>query len=395
VFDQLPADLFGETPAYVYDLDEVRRCVARLRGWLPEPSRIYYSLKANPHPTVVAVLRAAGCHAEVCSPGELATALDAGFPAEHILYTGPGKREQDVTAAIKAGVQLFSVDSPYGIEQIQGADTLLRVNDDTPAPGQGLTMTGVASQFGADASWVLAEPERFAGISGFHFYAGTNIADTDSLIAQFRQSIHTARRLADSCGVAVRVLDLGGGFGAPFGKAGALPCFDGLAERVADLLDDGFPGWRTGQPVLAFESGRHLVGTCGSLHCRVLDVKESHGRQVVVFDSGINHLGGMAGLRRLQPIRPDVLASADRPGAPTVSMLAGPLCTPTDVWSHADELPPVRPGDLVSIPNVGAYGLYASLVGFLGHPMPIEVIVDSGRVVEVSRLQLHRNPDRM
>jgi diaminopimelate decarboxylase len=387
--------VFDETPAYVYDLDEVHRCAARLRACLPEPSRLYYSLKANPHPAIVEALRAAGCAAEVCSPGELAVALDAGFPAEHILYTGPGKREQDITAAIKAGVQLISVDSPYGLEQVPGSRTLLRVNDDAPAPGQGLTMTGVASQFGADASWILAEPDRFAGISGFHFYPGSNIADTDSLVAQFRQSATTARRLADVCGIAIEVLDLGGGFGAPFAQAGALPRFDGLAERVADLLDSTFPGWRVGQPVVAFESGRHLVGTCGSLHCRVLDVKRSHGRDVVVLESGINHLGGMAGLRRLPPIRPEVRVTADRPGTLTAAMLTGPLCTPTDVWSHAAELPPVRPGDLVTIPNVGAYGLYASLVAFLGHPMPVEVIVEDGQVTEVTRLQLHRYSDRM
>jgi diaminopimelate decarboxylase len=387
--------VFDETPAYVYDLDEVRRSVATLHTWLPEPVRVYYSLKANPHPAIVAALRVAGCHAEVCSPGELTAALDAGFPAEDVLYTGPGKREQDITAAIKAGVQLFSVDSPYGIEQIQGARALLRINDVAPAPGQGLTMTGVASQFGADASWVLAEPERFAGISGFHFFPGSNTADPDSLVAQFRQSAATARRLADACGVAVEVLDLGGGFGAPFGKAGTLPRYDGLAEQLADLLDDTFPGWRAGDPVVAFESGRHLVATCGTLHCRVLDVKRSHGRDVVVLESGINHLGGMAGLRRLSPIQPDVQVAADRPGVLTDVLVSGPLCTPTDVWSYAADLPEVRPGDLITVPNVGAYGLYASLIAFLGHPMPVEVIVENGRVIEVARLQLHRQTDRM
>src|SRR5262245_11697992 len=107
-----------ETPAYVYDTDELRRCHARLHRALPAPSELYYSFKANPHPVLAETLRRAGCRAEVCSPGELATALDAGFDPEHILYTGPGKRDRDVAEAVKSGVTWFSVDSPHGLDQI-------------------------------------------------------------------------------------------------------------------------------------------------------------------------------------------------------------------------------------------------------------------------------------
>src|SRR5205823_1969249 len=105
-----------ETPAYVYVLDEVRRSAARLRQVLPAPADLYYSLKANPHPAIVAALREAGCRAEVCSPGELAAALDAGFPATQILYTGPGKRDRDVTEAIKAADTWVTVASPVGLD---------------------------------------------------------------------------------------------------------------------------------------------------------------------------------------------------------------------------------------------------------------------------------------
>src|SRR2546422_7925517 len=107
-----------ETPAYVYDLDELRRSHALLRQALPVPSELFYSFKANPHPLIAGTLRQAGCRAEVCSPGELAVALDAGFPVEDILYTGPGKRDQDVIDAVKAGVTWFSVDSPHGLAQV-------------------------------------------------------------------------------------------------------------------------------------------------------------------------------------------------------------------------------------------------------------------------------------
>ncbi|MEU7477848.1 type III PLP-dependent enzyme [Lentzea sp. NPDC042327] len=386
---------------YVYDLDEVRRCHALLRSSLPEPSEIYYSLKANPHPLVVRALREQGCLAEVCSPGELHVALEAGFTGEQLLYTGPGKRDEDLREAVKEGVTHFSVDSPFGLDQLNALGVpvraIVRINDEQPVPGHGLTMTGVPSQFGADLTWVLRDPAAFGSrehvsVAGFHLYMGTNISDEDALLNQFRQAARTARRLADETGLAVEVLDLGGGFGAPFARSGELPVFPGLADGLADLLDETFPGWRTGAPVVAFESGRYLTATCGTLRTRVLDVKYSQDRPVLVLESGVNHLGGMSGLRRLPPIVPDVQTAQDDPARSPVpdTIVAGPLCTPVDTWARAAEVAPVSPGDVVSVPNVGAYGLYASLVAFLGHPLADEVVVDGGVVVDESRLEIRR-----
>lgn len=249
-----------ETPAYWYDLDEVRRSHARLAAALPEPSELYYSLKANPHPAIVAALHQAGCGAEVSSPGELQAALDGGVPPGGILYTGPGKRASAVAAAIKSGVTFFSVDSPRGLDQVaeaaqlmgQSARCLVRVNDTRPAAGHGLTMTGVASQFGADVEWMLAEPERFAArpgaaVAGFHLYMGSNLPGEEALAAQFTRSARTARLLADRCAIDVEVLNLGGGFGAPFARRGSLPSFPTLAPRLACWTRRSPAGGRAGR----------------------------------------------------------------------------------------------------------------------------------------------------
>jgi diaminopimelate decarboxylase len=155
------------------------------------------------------------------------------------------------------------------------------------------------------------------------------------------------------------------------------------------------------------------VATAGTLLTRVLDVKRSHGTPVVVLESGINHLGGMSGLRRLPPITPDLCGpgadlagpdlgrAGDRdPGGAgerppvTGAIVAGPLCTPLDTWARAATVPEVRPGDVLRVPNVGAYGLSASLLAFLGHPAPVEVVRDGARVVETSRLALIRTTTR-
>jgi diaminopimelate decarboxylase len=387
-----------EVPAYVYDLDDVRRAHGLLTGSLPRPSRLYYSLKANPHPAIVRTLAGLGCGAEVCSPGELAAALEAGVAPGEVLYTGPGKRDAEVAGAAAAGVRWFSVDSPAGLAQARRAAggearCLLRVNDRAAVPGQGLAMTGVASQFGVDAGWVEAEPAAFGpGLAGFHLFLGTNLEDEEALVAQFGSAIGTARRLAGVLGFDPPVLDLGGGFGAPFARAGALPRFATLAGRLAGMLDEHFPGWRRGRPEVAFESGRYLAGTCGTLLTRVADVKCSQGRWVVVLESGINHLGGMSGMRRLPPLVPELEAAGHRETLHE-AIVAGPLCTPLDTWARSADVPAVRPGDVVRVPNVGAYGLSASLLAFLGHPAPREVVVDAGEIVEVSRLELVRRTE--
>lgn len=393
-----------QTPAYVYDLDEVVRAHGLLRVDLPRPSQLLYSVKANPHPAIVRALAGLGCGAEVCSSGELATALDAGVSPEHIQYTGPGKSDADVAEALKAGVTCFSVDSPTGLDQVTGAANaagrpatiLLRINGATPVPGQGLTMTGVASQFGVDAAWVRAQPAALgAEIAGFHLYLGSNLDDEAALTAQFDAAIVTAAGLADALGCTPRILNLGGGFGAPHARAGDVGRFPALAGRVASRLDAAFPGWRGGAPSIVFESGRYLTATCGGLLTRVVDVKYSHGRPVVVLESGINHLGGMSGLRRLAPIVPELEAADGHRETLHQAIIAGPLCTPLDTWARAADVPAVRPGDLVRVPNVGAYGLSASLVAFLGHPAPREVVVEGGAVVEVSQLALVRRVDAL
>ncbi|MEV5599405.1 type III PLP-dependent enzyme [Streptomyces sp. NPDC052496] len=395
----------GPTPAYVYDMASVRTACDQLRAQLPAPSDLYYSLKANPHPAVVAALHARGCRAEISSVGELEAALAAGVPPRDILYSGPGKRDSDLDAALAAGVRGFSLDSAHAAYQLDAAARrnntvarfLLRVNTDLAAPGAGLAMTGLPSPFGAEVAAVEADPAAFtqrscARFEGLHLYLATNLMGEAALVKQFTVAIDTAEHVQRLLDTPLRVLDLGGGFGAPYAREGRLPLFPDLADQLAGRLDSAFPGWRQGQPAVAFESGRHLAATCGRLYTRVLDVKQAHGRRVVVLDTGIHHLGGMSGLRRVPAIRPQLHRHPATPetAEQTPTMVCGPLCTPLDTWAQSAPMAAVAPGDLLSVPNVGAYGLHASLVLFLGHPLPVEVVVDGPAPADSSQLRLHR-----
>jgi diaminopimelate decarboxylase len=399
---------FG-SPLYVYQLDEVDAAAAELRRALPEPSTLYYSLKANPHPTVARALRLLGCRAEISSTGELATALEAGFAASGCLYTGPAKNPAEIAVALSAGTRQFSVESARDYARVaaaaaeQGvvADCLVRVNARRSEGGSGLRMSGTASQFGIDTDQLVGEPEAFAQlpggrIKGLHFFALSNARDLDSLAAEMVGNIREAAAVRDATGVDLRLLDLGGGFAAPYARAGRRPDYGKLRELLEPALDESFPGWRDGAPELAFESGRYLTGTCGQLVSSVRDVKRSRDRDFVVLDGGINHLGGLSGLGRLLPVGASVVPIDEKP-VPERSTevgratLVGPLCSPADVLARDAELGRVNVGDVVGIPNVGAYGLTASLLAFLSRPAAAELVLRGGDLVDASRLVVHRS----
>jgi diaminopimelate decarboxylase len=383
------------SPLYVYRLDRVGQALADLRASLPDESRLYYSLKANPHPEVARHLAAGGCDAEVSSAGELDAALAAGFPARGVLFTGPAKSPWAIRCALAGGVRLFSVESRADLGRLGEAgvatECLLRVSR-TPAGSSGLRMTG-ATQFGIDIGELAARPEDYVGhgrarVIGVHFFPMSNARSEVSLIAEFTSSIKVAARLRE-LGVPLGVVDLGGGFAAPYAKDGTRLRYDRLRASLEAALDESLPGWRYGAPSVAFESGRYLTGDSGSLLCTVMDVKQRMNETIVVLDTGIHHLGGLSGIGRL--LRPEATVRVAVTTQQSAATLTGPLCTPADVLGRNVPTPPVAIGDLVAFPNVGAYGLTASLLGFLSHPAPTEVVLDAdGVVISATRLRVMR-----
>lgn len=387
------AEAYG-TPLYAYDLATVRARAEELRRLLPDAARprILYSFKANPLPSLAAELFASGCAADLTSEGELKAAREAGFDPATALFGGPGKGESEIEQAIAAGVECFSIESWQDLSVIarvarsQGRHVrgLLRVNPSDP-PRARLAMAGVASQFGFEEdalyerSDLLEDAADAVTIIGVHVYLGTQIGGPTELLAAFESGISVAERVAVRTGIDLQVVNLGGGFPWPYARGGAPPDLDPLREGLLALharsdRAKGAAWW--------FESGRYLAASSGTLVARVMDLKESKSKHYLILDTGMHHLGGLSGLGRIprasvvvEPLRP-------RSGQMTVD-IAGQLCTPLDVTARNVVVPEVQPGDLVAVRNVGAYGLTASLVGFLGRPTPREVAYRDTTVVAV------------
>ncbi|MFE9425672.1 type III PLP-dependent enzyme [Kitasatospora sp. NPDC006697] len=397
------AKRFG-TPCYVYDLDRIAAARGDLFDALPEQVELFYAAKANPHPELLRELRSGRgrhCRAEISSTGELAAVLAAGYPGADILYTGPGKTDGELTEALAAGVRHFSVESLGDLRNIGAAATrlgvvarcLLRVNSAGASATSSIRMTGVPSQFGFDSETLPEVREQLFDVPGTevvgaHFFPLSNAKDEASLIGEFRHTIGTAARVQAELGTRFRFVDIGGGFSVPYAVRGPRPVYRELRAALAEALDESFPGWRSGEVRIAVESGRYLVGDSGTLVVGVVNLKESRGRRFVILDGGINTFGGMSGLGRIMPVS----VRLDEEGIPLaqIASLVGPLCTPGDVLGRDIELPALAPGDVVSIPNAGAYGPTASLLMFLGRPAPTEILVRGEELVSVSRIEHHR-----
>jgi diaminopimelate decarboxylase len=374
------------TPLYVYDLAALRVRHAELVRALPRAASLLYSVKANPLPPIAERLRRAGARAEVSSPGELDVALAAGFAARDLLYTGPGKSPAEIDHAARAGLRLFSCESPVDLERLRSAaraaggplDLLLRL-DAGERPPAGLSMSD-GRQFGLEEHEAVeacraAVARGGVRIRGFHVFLGSQVAGVDALLRGFSHARTAVERVSSAAGVEPALVDLGGGFPWPFAVAGEGCPLEALRPGLDALVD----GWPNPCPELWFESGRRLCAAAGTLVTTILDVKRrSGGPTILVLDAGINALGGMTGLGRVMRARVE-LENLDAPASAQLEPVdvTGPLCTPLDRLAVQAPVRRPRVGDRLAVPNVGAYGATASLTSFLSRPPAVETVFDS------------------
>ncbi len=388
------------TPFYAYDLGVVKDRAQQLFLALPSGASICYSFKANPMPAIASAVREAGCRAEITSQGELAAAQVAGFTGAQMLFGGPGKTREEIITAIQAGIRLFSCESFRDLALLASLaaaekitfQVLLRVNP-AEAPDARLAMSGVESQFGFEES-LLTDPaarQRVLlpglDVCGIHIYFGTQVAGVDAVVANTRRAIAAAERVQAALGFECRILNAGGGFPWPYANDHTPPDLSDLREKLTTVWQSS-PLAQAGAQIW-FESGRYLCAGSGWLVAQVLEAKALANKTFIILDTGIHHLGGMAGLGRVPRGAVTVQnLSRDVSGEPPISVdLVGPLCTPLDCLARGLKIPPVTEGDLIGIPNVGAYGITASLLGFLSHPPPLEIAHENGQEREIWRLR--------
>ena len=382
------ADEAGDTPLFVYDMALVRARLAMLREAMPDGLHLHYAIKANPFPPILAAMTELVDGFDIASGGELKQALEAGMKADAISFAGPGKRDDELRAAIQAGVTINLESEGEAARALRIGETVgvtprlaVRVNPDFDLKGSGMKMGGGAKPFGVDAdrAAALARQVIRAGADwrGWHIFAGSQALDAAAIIEAQAATLGLAARLSDAVGATPPLVNLGGGFGVPY-FPGDLPLdirAVGLAlEGGLTLLPDALEG-----AAFALELGRFLVAEAGVYLTRVIDVKESHGERFAVVDGGLHHQLAASGnfgtvVRRNYPIAiANKYGLADAVQEPV--SIVGCLCTPLDRLGDKVMLPAVEVGDLVAIFLAGAYGASASPAAFLGHTPAHEILV--------------------
>ena len=372
----------GDTPLFVYDTAIVATRVARFRAAMPAMD-LHYAIKANPHRALLAGIAPLVDGLDVASAGELARAL-AVKPAAAISFAGPGKRDDELAAAIRAGATLNTESEGEVARALAMAERLgivprlaVRVNPDAELRGSGMRMGGRPSPFGVDAERAGAVIRSIVAAGadwrGLHIYAGSQVLDAAALIEAQAATLALARRLADEAGAMPPLVNLGGGFGVPYFSGDRPLDVEAVGSALAEALD----GW-PGDTRFAIELGRWLVAEAGVYLTRIVDRKESRGETFLVTDGGLHHQLAATGnlgtvVRRNYPL---ALASAMGAGPSETVSVVGPLCTPLDRLGDRVALPRAEVGDLIAVFLAGAYGASASPADFLGHPRAAELVAD-------------------
>ncbi|ABQ29964.1 MULTISPECIES: diaminopimelate decarboxylase [Acidiphilium] len=379
------------TPTWVYSAATIEGRLAALRaafageGLAPA---IRYAVKANDHLAILGLVRAGGAGADVTSAGEFARAEAAGIAPGAMVFSGVGKREDELRRALAAGIGQLNVESAEELEMISGiaaamgvaAPVALRVNPDVAAGGHDKISTGrKGDKFGIgfdDAGALYRRAAALPGIEavGFSTHIGSQIFAPAAFEAAYRRVLGLIGALRGE-GLAVRRLDLGGGFGIPYDDGTAFP-FAAQAAMVRRVLG--------GHDLeLIVEPGRWLVGPAGVLLARVTLVKRAGAERFVVLDAGMNDLIRPALYGARHGIVP--VGAADAAGAPAPAEVVGPVCESSDRFGTHD-LPELAPGALVALLDAGAYGATMSST-YNGRPFAAQVMIADGAPQLIRRRQ--------
>lgn len=365
------------TPTYVYSAATLRRHLDVVQqAFAAAPTLICYSVKANSNLAVLKLFARGGSGFDIVSAGELGRVLAAGGDPKKVVFSGVGKRDDELEAALKAGILMFNVESA---EELAALDRVgrrlgvrapfsLRVNPDVDAKTHRYIATGLkTSKFGVpfeEAVALYRASRRMKGLKaiGVDCHIGSQLTDARPV----KEALTRVAGLYSDLkahGFALTHLDVGGGLGVTYSTERP-PGVDAYARAVLSTT-------KALGATVVLEPGRVLVGNAGVLLTRVLYRKQTPARRFVIVDAGMNDLMRPA----LYEAHHDIVAVKPRRGAKATVEIVGPVCESTDVLGHHRALSPLKQGDLLAIKTAGAYGMSMAST-YNSRQRPAEVLVD-------------------
>ncbi|MDD2739093.1 MAG: diaminopimelate decarboxylase [Methylomonas lenta] len=371
---------FG-TPCYVYSRVTLERHWRAFDEAFEDHAHlICYAVKANSNLAILNLLARLGSGFDIVSIGEMRRVLEAGGKPEKIVFSGVGKREDEIQAALKIGIRCFNVEVSGELDRINRlakelgviAPVSFRVNPDVDAKTHPYISTGLKeNKFGIDIDRAIYEYRRAAQMTniqvvGIDCHIGSQLTET----APFLDALDRVLALVDqlqSEGINLRHLDLGGGLGICYRDEQPPSPAEYISAILQRLADRDFE--------IMLEPGRAIVGNAGILLTRVEYLKPSTGKNFAIVDAAMNDLVRPSLYGAWQDI---IQVNADSSVEQQVWDIVGPVCETGDFLGKNRELK-IMPGDLLAVRSAGAYGFTMSS-NYNSRPRPAEVMVDGDQV---------------
>ena len=378
------------TPLYVYSAATLRRHFQAFDSAFEGlPHLTCFSVKANSNLCLLKLLKDLGAGMDIVSGGELHRALAAGVPPSKIVYSGVGKRADEIRQALQADILMFNVESMGELERLSAvasdmgktARISLRINPDVDPKTHPYISTGLKkNKFGLDIEQSLAAYARAMTLPniepvGIDCHIGSQLTS----MAPFMEALDRIMRFHDrltGLGVRVEYLDLGGGLGITYDEEQP-PHPAEFGKALVNVLKD--------HPMtLILEPGRVIAGNSGILLTEVVYTKRTPSKEFIIVDAAMNDL-----------VRPSLYGSfhavkeATPKGRPVVNVdVVGPICESGDFLARDRDIPAVEPGELLAVFSAGAYGFTMSS-NYNSRPRAAEVLVDGDTVTLARRRETY------
>ena len=364
------------TPFYLYSHRTLRHHFRVFDSAFEEiPHIVCFSAKSNPNTSILHLFAREGGGIDIVSGGELYRALKAGVDPGKVVYSGVGKRDDEIDYALKTGILMFNVESVQELESINRRSEMmgvragvgLRVNPDVDPQTHPHISTGLKeNKFGIDIEAAItayrnADALKHLDIKGVSCHIGSQVTKVSPFIDALKRLKELIRQLRSE-GISVRYLDLGGGLGITYDRE-TPPQPSEYARAIIDASRDL-------DCTFIFEPGRVIVGNAGILVTRVLYTKENEGKRFLIVDAGMNDL-----------IRPSLYGSyhqilpvIQRYRKEIVADVVGPICESGDFLAKERRIPAPDRGEILAVMSAGAYG-FAMSSNYNSRPRVPEILV--------------------
>ncbi|MRJ03344.1 MAG: diaminopimelate decarboxylase [Epsilonproteobacteria bacterium] len=371
------AERYG-TPLYIYDFDRIGENYRRLKGaFKARKSLIAYAVKANSNLSLLKFLGELGSGADCVSIGEVRRALLAGIPHYKVIFSGVGKRDDEIAEAIERDILYINIESEGEFERVQDiAEELgramrigVRVNPNIDPKTHPYISTGLSeNKFGVDIEeakkiYMRAKRSRWVEPVAIHFHIGSQLTELEPIREASALVADLVRQL-QGIEIEIKFFDVGGGLGIRYRDEEPIEPYD-YAQAILSTL-------RGTDMTIVCEPGRFLVGNAGVFLTQVLYEKRTPKKRFIIVDGAMNDL-----------LRPSLYNAyhevevVGRGGEESLADVVGPVCESGDFLAKDRLLPPTEHGDLLVVKSAGAYGFVMSS-NYNSRPRPAEVALQGG-----------------